>query len=247
MPRGSIFAKKSSTYQKRKLAAAAKAISAARGTTLSSRRGLSAPLRTGGFWGQERRMYSGMGPELKVIDSGPVGPLGFATAGAVALLNGVAQGTDDTQRIGRRATIKSILFRAFINPTTTTDNIGDQCRFLLVWDNQANGTALTVANVLNSATFSEPNNLDNRDRFKIIWDKWITMNPAVYAANVFTGGNPQCKMVHCYKKLNLETTFNGSGATIGSIATGSLYVIAIAQNATNNNYVYNCRVRFTDA
>lgn len=227
------------TYKDRKLQAAQRAISAARATVANARGRYSGPVPRGSSIRRGR-------DELKVIENAAT-QANFASAGSVALYNGVAQGTDFTNRIGRKVIVKSIHFKAWVSPATSTDSPGDICRLMLVWDKQANSAAPAVTDILTTADPFSGVNLNNRDRFKVMYDRRVSMNPAVYAANVITGGNPITVYREKFIKCNQEVIFSGTGATVASIQTGSLYLLFIDLNGTLSLLTHYCRVRFSDA
>lgn len=201
-----------------------------------------APLATRGFYGQ----FSWRGRnELKVIDN-PGGSGNFAAAGIVVLMNGVAQGTDYTNRIGRKILLKSWLFRVGIVPQAITSPSGDICRVMLIYDCQTNAATPAVTDILTTGFYNSPMNLNNRDRFKVLADKFVTIGAANYAAGALTTGSPVPRQIKIFKKMNMEEIFGGTGATVGSINTGGLFVVFISLSATTT-YVYDSRVRFLDA
>lgn len=205
--------------------------------------GAGAPLRTGGFYGlYDRRGRS----ELKTIDigTGAVNPV--PTAGQITLLNGVAQGTDYTARIGRKIEMTSVLLRFWFLPITTSAPVGDACRVIVFHDAQTNAAAPIVTDVLNAADYLSPNNLNNRDRFTTLWDKTITMNPVVYAAAAPTTGNPVTKALKLYRKIRKEVIFGGTAATVGSITSGGIFLLLISAEAQMQLSV-NSRIRFKDS
>ena len=136
--------------RRRKIALAASAVKRAR-AVLRARN--LAPTRTGGFYG----LYTRRGrEELKTIDN-QVGLAPTQTGSSVSLLNGVATGTDYTNRIGRKIILKSILLRcSMYNDTTTSDPNGDVVRVLVVSDSQTNGAAPSVGDILQTAAFDYP-------------------------------------------------------------------------------------------
>lgn len=215
----------------------------ARARTVLRRRD-SVPMRPGGFYGVGQR------GELKSIDVTLVGEPISQTA-HVALLNGVATGTDYNARIGRQTKMKSIYLRVTFEYRTLSGAIGDFIRMLVIYDRQPNGVALTAANVLQGGSYIDPINLDNRDRFSVIADKMMTFNPVQYSTALPSGGNPANKHVKIYKKMNLTTQYSGTGATVGSIQTGSVYIILLGANyAAGNEMIrtdYYSRIRFVDA
>lgn len=234
-----MFKKK---YGTRRQQAAAAAVARARATILSARRLPSAPPRTGGFFGTRRTGLK----EQKVIDSGTQNT-NFSAAGAVGLMNGVALGTDYTDRIGRKIVLKSIFMKFTIQPSTTSCPSGDSVRLLVVYDSQTNGAAPAVGDILNSATHIAPMNLNNRDRFKVLFDKHMTTEGNAFTAGAITAGASTPKFTKFYKKLDHEMIFQGTAATVGSIATGAIWLLLINLQGNLTNVYYNCRVRFEDA
>lgn len=179
--------------------------------------------------------------ELKNIDVTSTTTLvAGQTTATVLLLNGVAQGTTATTRLGRRVTIKSLywLWQAELVSTTTG---GAPCRLLIVYDKQANATAPVSTDVVVADAIVNPNNLSNSRRFVTLFDEVIEA--------LGTGG-PQSFMRKGYKKLNLPVEFNaGSAGTVGDIQTGSVYAFFwqggnIATTSPTNAFF--SRIRFSD-
>jgi len=241
----SNYLKKVSYKNRKNINKAAAAV--LRNSVVAARRS-TAPPRTGGFYGYGNRRV-GTGPEIKTIDSGSVGPQTvFDTAGSVLLINGVAQGDDYNARQGRKIQMQSVLCRISVwEDPNSNFNSGEIGRIMLVYDMQANGVAPTVANILQNSTWDSPNNLDNRNRFKTLYDKEFVMEAANFATAALTNGAPRPRIFKFYKKLNLPVTFSGTGATVGAISTGSLYLLYITANTSNSLISYtNTRVRFVD-
>lgn len=203
-----------------------------------------APLRTGGFYGQYNRRGR---EELKVINVDNI-TAAIPNTGTLVLLNGVAAGSDYTQRVGRKICLKSLLLRCFLYPSSTVSApIGDIVRILVIYDAQANGAAPSVADILENGSYDGPMTLNNRDRFKVLSDKYYTMNANTYTAGAPTAGSPVTRIHKIFKKMSMDTIFNGTGNTVGAIQSGSLYMLYIGAN--NNASQLDCysRVRFTDS
>lgn len=215
---------------KRKLVAASKASKRARKTVLAVRR---VPARR---------------DELKTIDTGLVSfaPLDPTNAN-FQLLNGVATGTDYTNRIGRKIIVNSMLIRGnFSNVINVTDSDGAILRLMVICDEQPNGAAPIITDILQTAHYLAPANLNNRGRFKILYDKFLTMNSWSHSGGVLATGSPGPKTFKLYKRLTLPVIFNGTGATVGSIQTNSIYLVALCSNTTCN-FEFNSRIRFVDS
>lgn len=183
----------------------------------------------------------------------------MANTPAIILLNGLVKGSDATQRIGRQVLVKKVIARLTlympdIADSSTSPNWPTFVRIMLVYDMQTNATLLTLADLFNDSL--EPNalqNLNNRDRFKVIKDKVYNLNKtAKFASDASDMG--ACRFVKIYKRLNLTTVYNDqSNGTVGDIQTGSLYLIALANGPSNSNtaaeqlqlYGYT-RIRYSD-
>lgn len=192
-------------------------------------------LRTGGWVNPARA------GELKYIDVS-LGATSFPLAGTgvLTLLNGCIQGSDATNRIGRKVNLKSIQTRISNTVATTGISNGPNFRVIIFYDKQANATAPAVTDVLLTDAFASNMNLNNRDRFVILMDK-TSAESCNYNWNM-----------HDYRKVNCETIFNsGNAGTIGDIQTGSLYMLTYLASGclTTTEYVTvgRVRTRFMDA
>lgn len=125
----------------------------------------------------------------------------------VLLLNGLTQGTSGSNRIGREILMKSIDW--FFQVTSTQ-------RYMLVYDSQANGTAINVSDLVqDTGDQYSPYNFSNRDRFHIIWDSLFDTTPEIATIN----RNRDFP-------LDLSTYYNsGNAGTIADITSGSLYFV----------------------
>jgi len=231
-------------FGKSKQQAAAAAVKLARATILSSRRGPVAPIRTGGFFGVSNRRGR---QELKVVDVDTTASNIISTP-TVALLNGVAAGTDFTDRIGRKIVMKSLYFRAYISPqdAITSDHF---IRIAIVYDLQTNGTATAWTDVFKETQPTSQLNLNNRDRFRILYDKSFCAGSTNNTATQANSNGHNCFFMKKFKPLKHEVIFGGTAATVGSIQTGSIYLLMMSNVATTagSGLSWSSRVRFYDA
>lgn len=196
------------------------------------------PMRPGGFMG-------GGAPgvdELKFVDIADAN-YGADIVGAVTLLNGVAQGTDYNQRIGRQFLVTSCTIHGYIE--AGTGNAAG--RVLLVWDYAPNGVIATVTQILTASSSQSFLNLDNRGRFKILRDIHLPVSNAASG----TAGAPTVLPIETYwrPKQPLVTNCSGTAATIGSIQSGALLMVTIGDEAvgpTAPNMNICTRVRYRD-
>lgn len=223
------------------------------------------PAATRGF----RSGYGSNPTEKKVVDSlapwttGAV-PAALAafpinTTGSFTLLNCPAQGSDYTQRIGRRINNKSVYIRGMIvsnsaaGDTAPTSQGPQLCRMLLLVDLQPNGAVPNVTDVLQFATSYSQLNLNNRDRFKILTDKQIPLGQILIsttATQAYASSNgPQQAAIKKFKNLNFETTFQTSNPSISDVTTGALYLLWIGSEAAGGGaatFNGSVRLRFSD-
>lgn len=207
-----------------------------------------APLATRGFYGAYRGRTR---PELKFVDATSQN-IAVTTSWSVVLINGILQGTDYNQRIGRKVMLKSVLFNGnhFPGATVGTDAAqGCYSRFVIVYDSQPNSAATVPVGTDIFAT-NDPNtalNLNNRDRFKVLIDVRKQIGSFKYTTGVksLMTGSPPNAYWNKYKKINLEQIFSGTAATIGSIGTGALYFCFIGDNPVCDVDYYT-RVRYAD-
>lgn len=177
--------------------------------------------------------------ELKSVDTTVNAAADMTTA--VQLLNGIPRGDEISQRNGRQVTLKSIEMRLKSRSTAGT-GVDQQHRVLIVYDRQTNAAAAAVTDVLASANVLYPRNLENRRRFRILFDRIIQLNAS---------GEPNSeKIIKWYRRLNHPVTFNaGNMGTVADITTGSLYIMVIgteAAGATAGTVSGRVRVRYDD-
>ena len=96
------------------------------------------------------------------------------TTGSVTLVNGMAQGSDFTNRIGRKYTNVAVQLEGYLGPQDS--NVGTtKCRIMLIYDAQPNGALPAITDVLTASTSNAFMNLNNRDRFKVLCDENYTL------------------------------------------------------------------------
>lgn len=202
--------------------------------------------------------YSGTGSgERKVIDVLQTAFAPETTGTQLLLLNGCQVGTQNYNRIGRKIRMRSIAIRGQIQPTDTTI-AATMCRMIIVYDRQTNGAAPTYANIMQSqditgttaSTAFSMVNLDNRDRFVIVRDKFYGFGAIdSTATQALSSASPGIYPINEYVKCKFETIFNtGSAGTVGDISSGSLYLFWVASNASAAGVqaTVSTRLRFDD-
>lgn len=170
----------------------------------------------------------------------------YLTAAQNTLLDGLAPGSDATQRIGRQVTVRSLQFNIYTYATSTaTTDVGPGCcRTVIFFDRQANGTAPSAADVLEGGAFNSPRSMNNRKRFKIIYDELRGMG------NSNNSNNPMIQRGYIKFRRPVIVTYNsGTAGTIGDIMTNSLFILTMGTAITagfvmtGNTYA---RIRYSD-
>lgn len=199
-------------------------------------------------------------PEKKTVDVNKTA-LTFDSTGNFLLLNAPVTGAGEYQRVGRKISMQSVSGRISIFATAPATAGADFIRLVLFYDRQPNGAAPVLADVLQSvdntgtttSTSMSNLNINNADRFKILRDWYWGIPQAGTGTNAelartFAAGPCADKFFVSLK--GMETHFNGNSAgTIGDIATGSLYLLAVGlQSNANASWRVNCetRVRYLD-
>ncbi len=197
--------------------------------------------RIGGFLGIEIKFY-----DQKLIDAALTAPTD-ATGGehdpsSTIMLNTVVQGDGESQRDGRKITMRSIYVDGVINcakqaSQSSADN-ATGIFIALVLDTQTNGVQFSSEDVFknvggNALTAATPlRNLQFTKRFKVLATRRFIIQDANIAnatsfsadAGIIAGGKQ--KRFKIFKNLFLETQFSGTTETVANIVDNSLHMIA---------------------
>jgi len=171
--------------------------------------------------------------------------------GSVTALNLTAVGDDNTTRDGRQICNRSVHVQGFLRPETAGNSSVNLARLMLVWDSQPNSGAIaTIANILTASTSVSNTNLDNRARFTILRDHMVAVGGQDAATATTTWvQSPTVSELDWFVPLrDAVTTYSGTTATIGVVATGALLLVTIGNQAANDghNFFATTRLRFTD-
>lgn len=196
------------------------------------------------FGAPRRRVYKrrmpGESGEFKSKDT-TINAAVIDSTGSVNLINGIARGDDINERTGREIILKSIQINGRIRSTAAT-GVTQIGRVICVYDRQTNGAAPAITDVLTSNSTTSARNLENRRRFKILMDKVFALSAA--------GQSGEQQEFRFYRRLRHPVTFNaGDAGTVADIASGSLYILTLGENApgaTAGSTTMVSRVRFQD-
>ncbi len=169
----------------------------------------------------------------------------------------IGQGVTESTRIGRKAVLKSIGWRARVQLGSTEATVlttPETVRFLLVLDKQCNGAAPAVAGangLLESANYQSFNNLTNKGRFSVLADKTLVLNPQAASGNGSANDTGAVtKTFSVFKKCDIPVEYSGTAApsVIDEVRTNNVFGIMITETANASLTLDSkFRFRFTDS
>ncbi len=205
--------------------------------------------RTSGFYGR----YSTREGELKFhdveIDDALIAVGGTIQAGG-SVIN-IAQGVTESQRIGRKCTIRSIHWRYLISMTeidaAATPANGDTVRVILYLDKQCNGTTAVTTSILETNTFHSFRNLANSGRYQILLDQTNRLSYQTLAsdgAGVVSSAN-YAREFQFNKKCNIPIEYDSTTGALTEIRSNNIGVLLMGANNTAA-FTSSMRLRFSD-
>ncbi len=186
-------------------------------------------------------------PELKFFDTVVAGTA-LATTGVITSpsLNIVPQGTTESERVGRKMIIKKLNIRFLLQFNNNTTQTAEVVRIIVVLDKQTNKTTFAITDVLELASEGSFNNMANKGRFFILFDRYESINKTT---NIGTNINEHTQAFTFFSKdLNIPIEFDNT-ATTGAVTTqtsNNIAVFALTLNSTEINLGYTARIRFYD-
>lgn len=188
-------------------------------------------------------------PETKYVDT----LLNFATATTTTglILNAVAEGSDNNQRIGKSIRLKSVHLRATVGGTVANLTVNgnypieaNTFRLLIVNDKQCNSGLPNIGQVL--ATQTTPNDIFNPfrsrnmawiDRFDVLFDEMVTV----------CDSGPNAVQVDRYFKIDLPAKYVDDTATYPASNGLFFFVCDMNQDVGNScDIIGAIRVNFFD-
>lgn len=181
----------------------------------------------------------------------------FGTVAATmeqANLNIIVQGNTESNRIGRKCTLKRVDVKGhlLLDATATAANTSEIVRIALVCDKQTNGAAFSATDLFETDSIASFNNLSNKSRFRILATKTIELNCGAGSGRGTTDTLSYGEYgvwFHIGANLNLPVEYDNSAAT-GAVTTqtsNSLWMITQSVSGLAGLNLGNARVRFTDS
>jgi len=213
------------------------------------------------------------GGEIKSLDfcsptitATTLAPFTLNNTPQIVVINPITIGSSMWNRIGRKISMKSIHLTGSFDPIVGNGtDITTSCRLMLVYDKQTNGAlpsyddmfrdqynGPTDTNSSGANNFLAGINLNNRDRFEVIFDKRFILPPINLGEPGIVTCTPDLAAFSYFANLkNREVHFKADSSTgvIGDISTGGLYIVTVA-DATNGNQSWGLwlkgRLRYSD-
>ena len=169
---------------------------------------------------------------------------------AQASCNLIAQGVTEITRVGRKCTIRSILwrFRVALPSTATANETADSIRVILYQDKQTNGATAATTDILKTADFQSFRNLGNVGRFVILMDRVYDLNAPSGSGRGSTDTlsygqhNIQDTL---FKKVNIPIEFSAGTGAITEIRTNNIGLMLLASDG-HAGFGSKMRLRFSD-
>lgn len=213
------------------------------------------PLAGGGF-------RTGPGPELKFFDQAFINHLStigssvglLASPMYITCLNAIVPGTDSSNRIGRKVTMRGLnlnfSFGAVNSSNIPTTSTAGSVRVLIIADRQSNGGPYpTYLDIFSDDSIADGAplvtaqlNPNNRERFYKLYDRTKVCNP---------GSSNAVVNFRAFKRLALPVIFNSVvGNTLTTIQTNALHLVLLHNVnetiVTTVSFSLGTRVFFSD-
>lgn len=177
--------------------------------------------------------------------------------GTIDCLSAIAQGGEESNRIGRVYWIHSIHIQGEINTATLESAVFPPdsaiIRLVMVMDKQTNGNAVVASTVMDAGQTTDVHafrNMQNQKRYWIMWDhKFVFRRQYVNegSINLFANGDERYIFRH-YHVFKKPIKVNMKGATtagiVDNVEDNSISLIGISNETTIFKISYQCRIKF---
>jgi hypothetical protein len=204
---------------------------------------------------QGKPRYFAPSPEKKFHDFDSSAVLN--TASTIQLVNPscniIAQGNDESERVGRKITVTKIQIRGYVKipGQTAISDASNRVRIIVYHDRQANknSTAVTGSTLLESDTLDSFRNLSNGKRFKFLCDKTILLNQLSGGGNGTSDRLAEVQRgFQIYKNVNIPINYDSTTGAITELTENNIGVAVVCSDFTTTapQIIYKGRLRYTD-
>lgn len=157
--------------------------------------------------------------------------VGVSTVGTVTAIDAIPQGNTDSTRNGVKIFNRCLYMKWVLELQNqgVASVVGDTVRIMVIRDNQSNGAATTVANILQTASIVSHQKWDTEERIDILYDEMFDVN--CLSQDAAAGSTVTCYSLEEDVDIMSEEVFN-SGTT--NVQTGSISVLLISANGVCN-------------
>lgn len=189
--------------------------------------------------------------ELKFKDTVVAAGGSVSTAGeivpATGTLNVIAQGTGESERIGRKVEVKyiGVRYTLHLDDTTVANQTKDTVRVILYQDKQANGATAGVLDILDTASYQSFNNLSNKGRFRVLADRVHSLQATAGAGTTGLTYGEAIQNGSMHIKCNTPIEFNSTTGAITEIVSNNLGFLVISSDG-HTEFDATVRLRYSD-
>ncbi len=166
----------------------------------------------------------------------------------------VAQGTDESERIGKRIQITNFLLRGIVKipSSVTIADTANRVRIMVFYDKQANNNAVAVTGtkMLSADSINKFRNLDNTRRFQILFDEIILLKVQSGGGDGTSDrlGETQEQFFFA-KKCSIPINYDSTAGAITELTEGNIGIICWGDTFTTTapQIEYSGRIRYTDS
>lgn len=200
---------------------------------------------------EQQIMFDGLvfNKELKFYDVEFTGNLNGAGV-VMGSMNGILQGVSESERIGKRITIKRVKVEGYL--TADYSKYENISKITLVLDKQANGALPAYLDVYdNISSINSFENIANSSRF-VIMDTWKQVHKrGIFwdaVNNVESLGDKSHLLICGTHDVDIPILYKGSTSAVSEIMTNNFVMLGIWEYAIwgNVSYTINTRVYYYD-
>lgn len=186
--------------------------------------------------------------ELKFLDT-LVNDAVVTSTMANTVLNVVPQGDGDSERVGRKITIKKIMVKGsvILSPGSKAQAY-NRVLVMLVHDKATNKAQFTGTDLRVTDSIDAYSNLQNANRFQILWAEYIDVNAGGYGG-YDAGSLETCEAgqkFEAYVKCSIPCQYSSTTGAIGEMTTGSVHFVSFSQVTNLCEIQGNARIRYVD-
>lgn len=161
----------------------------------------------------------------------------------------IIQGVSESQRIGRKCTVRGInwRFRLTLASTAVAGSTSDIVRVMLYVDKQTNGAAATATDILATADFQSFNNLSNKGRFLVLMDRTYALSAQAGSGRGATDTlsyGETAVVDSYYKRCSIPIEYTAGTGAIAEMPSNNVGVLLLSQSG-QTGFASKMRIRFT--